>query len=418
MSKFRKYLFLILFIINILFSKEDYTPFDIKINIANDLEHPHIEYSNKEWIPSLFTPILLAESNFDTKGFKEQQVEAYLLMKFFDKTSIRCNLFKSNLEKFNLYLGKDLSGSIKENIFGLSLGLDAIESGLEENQFNLALLKDKSDIRYKIFSFDNWQLNEGKTLIESKLYIGDIHEHFNSGQEIIGSCKNIEGNTYWGCLFDEMIFKDKNISLKNNKTNELYKIYFSSDSYNIIFPNEFKNIMNNIDGCLFNEDEELYVCQDYLQKFDYIPLILRNEDMNITVEIDNSKRYHLNKEVKEIDTMVQFKNNEYIIFPLIMFKNFHVQFDGEANIISFYTNNKDILEVKKKESNNNEDSSSSTGLTIFLWILIILLIIGIGFGLFYFIKKGKQSNVEKSINRFTKFEDEEDFKAMNEKKVY
>lgn len=418
-SKFRKYLFLILFTINILFSKEDYTQFDIKINIENDLKHPFIKYSNKEWIPSLFCPILLAEKNFETLGFMEQG-EATLLLKFIEKTSIKCNLFKSNSEKFGLYLGLDLSSSIENNLFGLSLGSDLIESGLKENQFNLAFLKDKTDIKYKIFSFDNWQLNEEKNFIESKLYIGDIHEHFNPGQEIIGSCKNIEENTYWGCLFDEMIFKDKNISLKNNKTNELYKIYFSSDSYDILFPNEFKGIMNNIDGCTFNEDEESYVCQDYLQKFDYIPLILRNEDMNITLEIDNVKRYHLNEDVKDINTKIQFKNNEYFIFPLIMFKNFHVQFDGEANIISFYTTNKDILEVKKKkEPNNNEDnSSSSTGLKIFLWILIILLIICIGFGVFFFIKKRKQSNVEKNINRFTKFEDEEDFQNMNEKKVY
>ena len=64
---------------------------------------------------------------------------------------------------------------------------------------------------------------------------------------------------------------------------------------------------------------------------------------------DNVKRYHLNEDVKDINTKIQFKNNEYFIFPLIMFKNFHVQFDGEANIISFYTTNKDILEVKKKK---------------------------------------------------------------------
>ena len=51
-------------------------------------------------------------------------------------------------------------------------------------------------------------------------------------------------------------------------------------------------------------------------------------------------------------------------------------------------------------------------------ILIIILVLALAFGLFYFIKKKYKSNVEKDINQFNKFEDEEDAKPMNDKKVY
>ena len=142
-----------------------------------------------------------------------------------------------------------------------------------------------------------------------------------------------------------------------------------------------------------------------------------NEEISV-LKVENSKLKNLNKDNDKEIIQINFSLENYIIFPLILFKQFHVQFDAEKKVINFYTTNSSLLQVKqeKKETPKNEDESSS-GLTAFLVILIILLIIGIGLGVFYFLRKSR-NKVEKDINRFTKFEDEEDFKNMNENKVY
>ena len=76
---------------------------------------------------------------------------------------------------------------------------------------------------------------------------------------------------------------------------------------------------------------------------------LMNDDMKITIEIDSAKRFTADNNELKNKTRIRFNNFDYFIFPLIMFKNFHVQFDAENNIIQFYTTNKSILSVKNEE---------------------------------------------------------------------
>ena len=51
--------------------------------------------------------------------------------------------------------------------------------------------------------------------------------------------------------------------------------------------------------------------------------------MNITLEVDKINRFYANYPSSGRTTNIFFSEFEYIIFPLVMFKNFHVQFDVE-----------------------------------------------------------------------------------------
>ena len=95
----------------------------------------------------------------------------------------------------------------------------------------------------------------------------------------------------------------------------------------------------------------------------------------------------------------------------MVFKQFHIQFNAEKKLISFYTNDSSILEVRKKGKNE----SSSIG-KVFLIIFIILIILCICFVVYWIIKRRQLT--EKNINHFSKFEDEEDYHTINEKKVF
>ena len=121
------------------------------------------------------------------------------------------------------------------------------------------------------------------------------------------------------------------------------------------------------------------------------------------------------KEENENRTRIRYENYDYFIFPLIMFKKFHVQFDAEKELISFYTTDPSILQVKKEEEKNNKEESKA--LKIFITILIIILILTVLFIGFLIYKKRKES-VQKNINKYNKFEDEENFQDMNEKRVF
>ena len=96
--------------------------------------------------------------------------------------------------------------------------------------------------------------------------------------------------------------------------------------------------------------------------------------------------------------------------PLSVFKKFHLQFDAEKRLINFYANDSDILQVKEKEKNG----SSSSGIIITILIILIVLVLCLGGYWFY----KKKRNTEKNINNFSKFEDEEDYQKIKEKKVF
>ena len=118
--------------------------------------------------------------------------------------------------------------------------------------------------------------------------------------------------------------------------------------------------------------------------------------MDITLEVDKINRFY-NYPSSDWTTNIFFHDFEYIIFPLVMFKNFHVQFDVEKKVISFFSNNTSILEVKKEtnETQKNENSVDiSIGIVIFMIILCIILIGFIGFFYYFFYHKKKHINLE------------------------
>ncbi len=137
--------------------------------------------------------------------------------------------------------------------------------------------------------------------------------------------------------------------------------------------------------------------------------------MNITLEIDNVNRY--NKGNKDNNkTRIRYVDNDYFVFPLIMFKNFHVQFDAKNDLISFYTIDKSILQVEE-EKNQDKKKGTSLGLKVFLVILIIILVLALLFLGFWLYKKRK-SYLKKNINKYNKFDEDENFQDMNEKRVF
>ena len=419
-SSFIKHYIILYIIINNFFQQQNCYEYKIQAKKTDsNLEPLNIDKTENECekiIPSLFYPILIVPQGY-SKGQNKNDIEIdipFLLNKI---TGTKYYL-NSNFLDFNLYLTKYYESNTCS--FGLSLGYLNTSSGLNENEVLLSHLKEKYKIK-KVFSFDKFSLN--KTTINTMFYFGEIHSHFTLNEGIIGTCKLNEEDIFWGFSFNEMIINNKTLNLTRKKDNKLYKIYLTTEEYNITFPRELINedrIINLFENkCSYNKFTKQINCINFFNGKDYIPLQLNSEDINITLDLDNFNRYYSsNNNDKEEIIKIILSNDNYIIFPLIMFKQFHIQFDGEAKVINFYTKDSSILKVKeeKKETPKNEDEGSS-GLTVFLVILIILIIIGIGFGIFYFLRLRK-NKLEKDINRFTKYEEEEDFKNMNENKVY
>lgn len=422
-SFIRKKLFLFLvFLITISFVKGKLITIDLTASIENDkLEVLSASYENYKWIPSLIYQTLLVSNEFITTGYTLIETEISLYNPLLPNIGISASLYmKQNFIKeiSNVHLAKCDESTIMENYIGLSLGVLKINDVKNDDYIFLFDLQRSQQIDEKIFSFSKWELKNN--ILSSSLYIGNVHEHFTSNDGIIGSCENNDDN-FWACSFKEMIFNDKKISLMKEDNKEYYKIYFLSDNYNIIFPSKFQKEIEEKTNhkCKLEETNE-FKCEGFFNENDYFPLTLVNETINITLEVDNSKRYISDDDTQKEKTNIIFKSYDFIIFPLIMFKQFHVQFNAEKKVISFYTTDGSILKVKDSQNNipdQSTTSSTSTG-TILLVILIILLILALLFGIFYFIKKKRGSTIEKNINRFTKFEDEEDFKNMNENKVY
>jgi nitrogen regulatory protein PII-like uncharacterized protein len=171
--------------------------------------------------------------------------------------------------------------------------------------------------------------------------------------------------------------------------------------------------------CHFEETpEQVYICPD-LENKDYLPLKIRSDNMNITIEVDNVNRF-FNFYTTDGIANIYFHDYDYIIFGLSMFNNLHVQFDAENNLIKFYTNDTSLLEVPKKEEptpdtdpNPSQDPKEepsdgpSAGLIVFLVIVGILLVGGLGYGGFLIWKKKQNPDIEKRFNKYAKFEDED-----------
>ena len=408
--------FLIFFILKIFFSSQEFQ-FEVSIDMK-ELEKGggfHIvDARNKAcgtWLPSLFMPILYVPKSTEIEEgtiMPEQNIKLkspfYNDNKEFDvQIYENVTFLKDNLKGI---LMKPLFANIYNCFFGISPRPNI--TGLEEGKSLLNHLKNNNLIAKKIFSFQEWDIISNP--IKTKFYLGDSHNNFNSDNGIIGTCESDPNDSLWGCSFKEMIFNNINIPL-TNETGQ-YKIYFASETHNLIFPNKFEDIIikSSNSSCTMN-DEDYLKCTDFFKDSDYVPLQLTesNENFVITGQVDSLGRFNEKKDENKDYARIQFEEIDYIILPLMVFKEFHVQFDADINLVKFYTNNPNILKVKTSKS-------GSSGLSVFIVLLIIIILLGLGFAVFWLIKNRRKDG--SNINKFSKFEDEEDYQNMNEKKVF
>lgn len=418
-------LFFIYFLINFSFSNSNPYNYEIEINKENsELDYFYINDDNNfstcnKWIPSLFTPVLLIPRDIEPKVGDNLHSKFDLINPLFYSN----NFFPVDIYDNIPFLKQDFYGSLVRSkvpdiitscYLGLSPGIDKYGI-LSEDNINLNKMKKNGKIKEKIFSFDMWDIKTN--IIKLNFYLGESHEVFSSNKGITGFCKSYDKDVYWGCSFKKMIFNNLNVPLKKSN-GEFYKIYFASEIYNIIFPISFKKDFEKIsnESCKVNEDGYLE-CKNFFNSNEFVPLELTEENDNIIItgQVDNINRFNKFDENKINYARIKFQEIEFIILPLSIFKQFHIQFNFEKNEISFYTNNSLIL--KTKESQNNEGNNSSSFLTVLLIVLIILILLLLGYGLYWFIIKRK-GNVEKDINKFNKFEEEESFHNMNENRVF
>ena len=400
--------------------------FPIKIsNESPELESWHIDYHKKgnhcsQWIPSLFSPILLIPYENDPGDKELEKATCRIDSPIFSDT-INANLYNYTFlePQYNVTLGYEkVKGVLQKCYFGLSSEISGFD-GLKEDQIILNQLQINGEISEKIFTIDKWNISQN--IITSHLTLGESNANFKSGKGIIGSCEPNFTDAFWGCTFANISFNDNIVDLKDND-NENYKIYFSSENYEIIFPKEFENKFNILtnNSCTYTDDIESpdyeLSCESLFEGKEYFSIKLINGDMNITIQIDSQKRFTNNDDKRyNFKTRIRYSNEKYFIFPLIMFKNFDIRFESENKLISFYTTDESILEVIKKEEEGKKGSSN--GLKVFIIIFIIILIIGIIFAVFWLLKK-RRNSIEKNINKYNKFEDEDNFQDMNEKRVF
>ena len=427
------YLALIVFIMNLFYSRQNYIHYTMEIGVNEaEMDVFHINNDNIcRWIPSLLFPVLVVDQlKTDISVIKISEDVPYQMInhvlnfgKPFDGYLFYFSFLK---EKLNATLVRPKSSYLIKDECYIGLCSKKGMTQIPENYTLLNHLKDKGGIfENKIFSFDKWKLISNDEVLQTDFYFGDSHEHFVTEDEkaIIGNCTTSQDDLYWGCIFTNMSFNGNIIDLKNG--DNYYKIYFSSETHKIIFPLDFEENFNYLtyNRCSFDhdhlEEENRYVsCDDFFNEKGFANITLMDDKMNITLEIDNVNRYnHLEKDKNK--TRILYQEVDYFIFPLIMFKNFHVQFDAETNSINFYTTDSSILQVKEEEEEKKYDNKeeSSKGLKAFIIVLIIVLALGLLVLVFWIIKK-RRSSVEKNINKYTKFEEDENFKDMNEKRVF
>ena len=417
---------LIFVILNISLSESKLSSYLMEITIVEqDDELPPFVIKNddicQKWIPSLLSPILLVDQSRSIDSSLDHlpinNIKSYF-KRLNEQTFSVTFYYFTFLNEFHPILGKATKKVISDCYIGLSSG-NCFYNGLEKDLILLDRLKNSNEITNRIFSFDKWKL-DGK-LITSHLYFGDSHDNFVSNKEngIIGSCKANNSDPFWGCNFDTISFKGNEVPLENST--HKYKVYFSSENHEILFPKSFNSSFMNLTDyhCEYNSDHysddqyfvncDNFYIDNYTEEFN-----LTNENMTITVEIDSLSRYYSDTNKKNY-TRIRFEDIDFFIFPLIMFKNFHIEFNKEKELISFYTEDSSILYIIEKNENNTPNKKGSSGLKTFLIIFFILLFLVLVLGIIWYIKKRKGS-VEKNINKYNKFdEDDDNFQNMNQK---
>ena len=423
--KYNKLISLILLFSSFSLSKEKYQTFDLKlpkgeVNLFLPLYYETNDTCSK-WVPSLFSSIILINTDIELslERYKKNYLEIGIQNPFSNIISdnkIIANIYTGPFSIFNdIYLAKTETQWPQICQFGLDY-TDIFSDEVPDNLNTMKKLISSEQIEKYIFSFGKNDLNSSKEFISSKFFIGDSHENFL--EDNVGICEIKNDTGYFGCIFDDYIFMDETYSLINEKNNKSYIIYFSSELNYIYFPESFKNKFGKCKYETFPENK--FTCEESKGK-DYINLKLRNNKMNITLEIDNIQRFYTYPYDNVFNIL--FHKFDYIIFPLTMLKNFHTQFNLENNTISFYTNDTTLLEIRKKEEpptdkptptdSDNGDDGPSTGLIVFLVILGILIIGGLGYGGFLLYKKKYKPDLEKNFNKYSKFDDEE----INENKI-
>lgn len=425
------HLFLFILMINKTFYLQVYETFNLEIeqnpeeeeednNDLNILHYNNLDDNHcKKWIPSLIMPILMGYKEINVTGEETRDIQTNYPVVSIDNKNFTITLFNHTfLNKYKTIMGKiKNSNIIKKCYIGFSHKNNSFSS-IDNSQILLNSLKANGYIKKNIFSFDKWFINPQS--IKSAIYIGDSHEDYTIEDKnlIKGTCSQNKENLYWGCLFNGMIINKNFIDFKKDEK-EYYKTYFSSENYKIIFPQTFKNKFDNItkNTCkskdkIISESDKYLSCTEFFKEKDYEEIQLIGQKMNITIEIDNKQRFYIKNEENKYQTRILYEDIDYFIFPLIMFKKFHIQFDAENNLINFFTNDSSILQVEK--SNKESPKGSSKGLTVFLIIFIILLVVGLLYGIFWLIKR-KRAPLEKNINKYNKFDEDENFQNMNEK---
>ena len=414
-------LFLICIIINISFSNQ-MIEFEMAMDVNTESKEFYINKQISEspctqWTPSLFIPILLIPKNKETsKGDPLEGIVFDLKLPFINNNNIiRVQSYEgvpSIIENYLDILLKSYRSEFSLCYFGLSPGIN-IYKDLNREHNTLINLKTKEKIKERIFSFTKWDIKASPP--SSKLYLGESHNIFNSNEGIIGTCESYPNDSLWGCSFKEMIFNNINVPLKN-ESESLYKIYIASEIQDLYFPQSYENIFKELSKDCEKNEMNYLECKIFFNSSNYVSLQLteENEKFIIKGQVDNLARFSVTDDDSKKDmARIKFEDIDYIILPLMVFKEFHVQFDAEKSLISFYTDNPEILEVKEKEKGKNP---SSIG-TVLLIILIILVVLGLIFGVTWFIIKRRRS-VETNINTFSKFEDEDSYKNLNGKKVF
>jgi hypothetical protein len=368
-----------------------------------------------KWVPSLFIPTLLIPKKKLSKGTSIDGINFDIKFPFINKnTAFTVQPYEdvpSIIENFEDILLMSFETKVSLCYFGISPGVNIYKELNKEHNI-LNNLKTKEKIKERIFSFTKWDIKASPPT--SKLYLGESQNIFNSNEGIIGTCESYSHDSLWGCSFKEMIFNNINIPLKN-ESESLYKIYIASEIQDLYFPKSYELIFNELSKDCEKNAKNYLECKNFFNSSNYVSLQLTEENENFIIkgQVDNLARFsNTDVDSKKDTARIKFEDIDYIILPLMVFKEFHVQFDADKSLISFYTDNPEILEVKEKGKNK----SSSIG-TVIIIILIILVVLGLIFGAYWFFIKRRKS-VETNINTFSKFEDEDSYNNLNGKKVF
>ena len=357
------------------------------------LETYPFDYSIKSGTPSVLNFNNILKMEFADAGKK---AEGTLKLTDIDGKEVK-------VDDSVVFITEDLrfNGESAINSLGLAYSVvaDVNSKGFEKSESTLELLKENLSIK-KIFSIKPWERTEyaQKSKFSSTLYLGEQHSDFSDTSNV-GSCQiaNTE-SPFWNCQFSQMMINTRNISLTNEKTEDLYEVRFIIESKKIVFPKTLKKSIEVIysstgSKCYTDssiKSTDLLLCQQMTETDENtIPISFLNADgtMKITGEIDNENLLSNwgSSITTAFPTNIYFDDIDYIIMPLTVFKQFHVLFDAENNKISFFSEDKSLLKLIEKKEDGGDGENETDNLAYFknhifttiLIIAIVCLVVGL-----------------------------------------